>query len=955
MRISCSMTRWLSHLVLTACLLCQGIGEACAQVPAPAPSSGKGVLVLVSTGFGQAGIDNFVKGIYNVLRAQGLPFTDIHIEYLDLVKNSDARYLQQMGDLLAAKYPASRVSVFVVIQTPAINFLLKEGARIAPAAPVLVAQAKLPAGADQHGRRFFVQLSSLDYAGTLQRALELFPKTRRVVFLSGVSVLEQERTQNAKQQFAPWQGQLEFEYVDGFAFDEIERRLTVLPEHTVIIAPGINRDIKGKVFVPIETIVKISKSANAPVFPVYSVSIGQGPLGGMVSILEEEGKSMALSVLDLLRRDSADPDGFRVQLAQSVSMFDWRQIERWGVDASKLPAETVFLNRPPSLWEQYKGLVLGAVFAIIVLSSLVLALALQNQRRRRAELSLRASQARYQLLADNTSDVLWILNLETQKWDYLSPSIESLTGFSVSQVMAAPIKALMSDEIHADFLTWNAVRVSDYLKQPDVAKSYTNVVEIKCIDGSTVWTESVTHYLHNDQGQLALMGVTRDINLRKKAEKEIQQLALYDTLTQLPNRKLLQDRMRQAMVASSRSHQQVAMLFIDLDHFKTVNDTRGHDVGDLMLQQAAQRLVSCVRGSDTVARLGGDEFVILLQDLDENVDLAASEARATGEKILQVFNHDFLLQGQEHHITVSIGVTLIKRTDESSDEMLKRADLAMYRAKSAGRNTLQFFDPQMQAAVLMRAALETDLREGLAQNQFLLYYQAQVNAQHQIIGVEALVRWVNPKRGMVSPGEFIPLAEETGLILPLGQWVLETACRQLAFWANQSATAHLTVAVNVSARQFHQQGFVEQVLDTVERTGAKAHQLKLELTESMLVDDIQGVVAKMSALKGRGISFSLDDFGTGYSSLAYLKGLPLDQLKIDQGFIRDILIDQNDAAIAKMVIALANSMGLSVIAEGVETEGQRDFLANMGCPAYQGYLFSRPVPLQEFEALVSRE
>ena len=955
MHISCSMTRLLAHLVLTACLLCQGLGAAWSQTPTPAPSSGKGVLVLVSTGFGQAGIDNYVKGIYGVLRAQGLPFTDIDIEYLDLVKNPDAGYLQQMGDLLAAKYPASRVSVIVAIQSPAINFLLKEGAKIAEAAPVLVAQAKVPTGIDQQGRRFFVQLSSLDYAGTLQRALELFPRTRRVVFLSGASVLEHERIQNAKQQFAPWQDRLEFDYVDGLAFDEIERRLTALPEHTIIIAPGVNRDIKGKVFVPIETIVQISKVANAPVFPVFSVSIGRGPLGGMVSVLEDEGKSMALSVLDLLRRTPGDLSGFRVQLAQSVSMFDWRQIERWGADASKLPADTVFLNRPPSLWGQYKGLVLGGVFAIVVLSSLVFALALQNQRRQRAELSLRASQARYELLANNTSDVLWILNLETQHWDYLSPSIEGLTGFTVAQAMLAPGKALMLDETHADFLARNAVRVSHYLKQPNAATSYTDVDEIKCRDGSTVWTESVTHYLHNDKGELALMGVTRDISQRRKAEKEIQQLAFYDALTQLPNRKLLQDRMRQAMVVSSRSHQRCALLFIDLDHFKTINDTRGHDVGDLMLKQAAQRLVSCVRGGDSVARLGGDEFVILLQDLDENIDLAAVEARVIGEKILQVFNQDFSLQGQDHHITASIGVTLIKGVEESCDEMLKRADLAMYRAKSAGRNTLQFFDPQLQSAALVRAALQTDLREGLAQNQFLLYYQAQVNAEHQITGVEALVRWANPKRGMVSPGEFIPLAEETGLILPLGQWVLETACRQLALWAKQSATAHLTVAVNVSASQFHQQGFVEQVLDTVKRTGAKAYQLKLELTESMLVDDIEGVIAKMNALKARSISFSLDDFGTGYSSLAYLKRLPLDQLKIDQNFVRDILTDQNDTAIAKMVIALADSMGLSVIAEGVETEGQRDFLASLGCPAYQGYLFSRPLPLHEFEALVNRE
>jgi EAL domain-containing protein (putative c-di-GMP-specific phosphodiesterase class I) len=285
---------------------------------------------------------------------------------------------------------------------------------------------------------------------------------------------------------------------------------------------------------------------------------------------------------------------------------------------------------------------------------------------------------------------------------------------------------------------------------------------------------------------------------------------------------------------------------------------------------------------------------------------------------------------------------------------LKQAELAMYQAKASGRNTLRFFDPQMQAVVSARALLEASLRQAIGQNQFVLYYQAQVNAERQITGMEALVRWLDPRRGMVSPAEFIPLAEETGLILPLGNWVMETACLQLSQWAGQASMSHLTVAVNVSAREFRQSDFVDRVLAALERTGANPKRLKLELTESMLVDDIEGVIGKMSALKGRGVGFSLDDFGTGYSSLAYLKRLPLDQLKIDQSFVRDILLDANDAAIAKMVIALAKSMGLAVIAEGVETEAQCAFLADLGCHAYQGYLFSKPLPLLEFEAFSQR-
>lgn len=950
MRIPCSVTRWLAHGVLVAWLLCLGQGAAWAQTPAPGQSTGHGVLLLVSTGFGQAGIDNYVKGIYGVLRAQGLAFTDIHIEYLDLVKNPDASYRQQMGDLLATKYPASRISVIVVIQAPAMNFLAKEGARIAPAAPVLVAQSKVPSGAR---RSFFVQLSSLDFAGTLERALELFPKTKRVVLLSGVSVLDQERINDAKLQFAPWQNRLEFEYVDGLAFDAMERRLAALPEHTVIIAPGVNQDVKGQVFVPAETIVKISKSANAPVFPVYSVSIGQGPVGGMVSVLEDEGKSMARSVLELLRRAPGDLTPFRVQTAKSVSLFDWQQIERWGGDASKLPADTVYLNRPPSLWGQYKRYVVTGLVVILVLSVLVGALALQSRRRLRAEQSLRASQTRYQLLADNMSDVLWIMNLQTRRWDYLSPSVKSLLGFRVEELMQLSLRRVMSEQTYADLEALHQVRLQDYLNHPLEMRSYTDTAELQCRDGSSVWTESVTHYIRNEQGELALMGVTRDIRQRISAQQEIQKLAFYDPLTQLPNRKLLLDRIQHALGASARNLRTGALLFIDLDHFKTLNDTRGHDMGDLLLQQIAQRLQDSVREGDTVARLGGDEFVVMLEDLDENLRRAATEARAIGEKILNTLKRVYLLDEVEYHSTASIGITLFNGHGVAVEELLKRADLAMYRVKSAGRNALRFFDPEMQAEVTQRAVLEADLRKALQEKQLLLHYQPQVDSHGRITGAEALVRWQHPRRGLVAPAEFIPLAEDTGLILPLGHWVLETACEQLVAWERQPSASHLTLAVNVSPRQFRRLDFVAQVQEVIKRTGANPEKLKLELTESLLVDDLEDTIAKMMLLKVQGVGFSLDDFGTGYSSLAYLKRLPLDQLKIDQSFVRDVLTDPNDAAIARTVMALGLNLGLSVIAEGVETEGQREFLASQGCRAYQGFLFSRPLPVDAFNQFLA--
>ena len=452
-----------------------------------------------------------------------------------------------------------------------------------------------------------------------------------------------------------------------------------------------------------------------------------------------------------------------------------------------------------------------------------------------------------------------------------------------------------------------------------------------------------------------------DITVRKAAENEIKNLAFYDPLTHLPNRRLMLDRLQQALTSSVRHLRHGALMLLDLDNFKTLNDTLGHAMGDQLLLAVAGRLSACIREGDTVARLGGDEFVVILEDLDQ-VGLAALQAESVAHKILKQLSTPYPLnlapdgdpaQIRQHHCSASIGIALFREHPVSVDELVSRADTAMYQAKAAGRNTLRFFDPEMQAVVTARATLEADLRDALQTQQLVLYFQPQVSYQGQVTGVEALVRWEHPQHGLVSPAAFIAVAEETGLILPLGLWVLETACALLAQWAQQPTLAHLSLAVNVSARQLHQAQFVPQVLAVLARHAVPAQRLKLELTESLLVKDVEDTISKMMALKAHGVGFSLDDFGTGYSSLAYLKRLPLDQLKIDQSFVRDILIDPNDAAIAQMVIALGQSLGLSVIAEGVETTAQRDHLESLGCHDYQGYLYCRPLPVEALERFIN--
>ena len=436
--------------------------------------------------------------------------------------------------------------------------------------------------------------------------------------------------------------------------------------------------------------------------------------------------------------------------------------------------------------------------------------------------------------------------------------------------------------------------------------------------------------------------------------RELEVLAGQDPLTLLPNRRELMNRLKKAMSLAARIGKTGALLFIDLDHFKNINDTRGHFVGDWLIKEVSQRLIASVREGDTVARLGGDEFMVMLENLDENLDTAAKQAQTVSEKILEKISQPYFLAAAELHSTASIGVTQFSMNQNSADELLTQADMAMYQAKYAGRNSVRFFDAEMQIRLLEHAAMEQGLRDAMAKRQFVLYFQPQVDSGSNVLGAEVLLRWLHPKRGLVAPGEFIPLAEDVGLIEDLGKWVLMTTCVQLARWANQPKMSHLSLSVNVSSQQFRQTDFVNQVAQILLNTGADPKRLKLELTESIMVRDVDNVIAKMNALKSKGIGFSLDDFGTGYSSLSYLKRLPMDQLKIDQGFVRDILIDPNDAAIARMVIALADSMGLSVIAEGVESEEQRDFLSGLGCHYYQGYLFGKPQPIDAFEAFVAR-
>ncbi|MBU0620789.1 MAG: EAL domain-containing protein [Gammaproteobacteria bacterium] len=525
-----------------------------------------------------------------------------------------------------------------------------------------------------------------------------------------------------------------------------------------------------------------------------------------------------------------------------------------------------------------------------------------------------------------------------------NPAFTRITGFSPEEVRGRDPRMLSSGLHDHGFYSemWNGILKDGHWEGEVLNRRKTGEV-YPC------WL--TINQVRDKAGELLnYVGMISDISQRKEAEAQIHQLAFYDSLTGLPNRRLLVERLLQSFSQGARNGRHGAVLLLDLDGFKAINDTKGLETGDQLLVETGKRLKDCVSDGDTVARLGGDEFVVVLDALSERTEEAAAQADKAAELIRVELSRPYQLDGHVIHTTPSIGVVLFRGHQQSLDDVLKHVDAAMYQAKKAGRNTIRFYDPEMQAAMEARADLEEDLRHALELNQLQLYFQVQVDSRSRPLGAEALLRWQHPERGLISPASFIPLAEETGLIVPIGQWVLRSACEQLKRWQHDAVLRDLTVAVNVSARQFRQPDFVIQVQRDLIGSGAKPSMLKLELTESTVLENVEDTIARMGELKLLGLSFSMDDFGTGYSSLQYLKRLPLDQIKIDQSFVRDIASDPNDAAIVQTIIAMSEVLGLNVIAEGVETEDQREFLDRRGCHAFQGFLFGRPLPLREFEA-----
>ena len=594
------------------------------------------------------------------------------------------------------------------------------------------------------------------------------------------------------------------------------------------------------------------------------------------------------------------------------------------------------------LWFQRKPEIISLSIISTIIIALILMLSSTNRKLHESHRKLEKNNESLKIaaVAFDTQEAIFITDAN-ENIIKVNNAYTRLTGYSAHEAIGQKPSLIKSDKHDQEFYKnlWNHLSTHGYW-QGEVWNRRKNgeVFPVgQTITAITNDDNEITHYV----------STFNDITSFKENEERIKKLAFYDPLTELANRRLLNDHLKQALAHSTRNNTFFALLFIDLDHFKNLNDTLGHDVGDLLLIEIGKRLTQSVREGDTVSRTGGDEFVVLLEALGTNNEEAAHHAKLTADKILKQLSQPFSNKGSDYPITASIGISLHHDHNESIEEMMVRSDLAMYQAKSEGRNAIRFFDPSMQDSIRERSQIETDLRHAIEFEEFKIYYQPKVNAEQKTIGYEALLRWNHPTKGLLAPGEFLDVAEDSGLIVEIGQWVMSNACKQLAIWSKNEKTKHLTIAVNINEQQISRPNFVESIYNAIGASLCPTHRLELEITESLLMQEMEKSVDKINQLKKLGITFAIDDFGTGYSSLSYLKQLPIDWLKIDRSFVNDMLNDPNDEAIVRTILALAKTLGLQAIAEGVETQAQKDYLIDLGCPILQGYLFDKPKPIEE--------
>lgn len=921
-------SRWISTAVLLAAVLCIGQAFAFGE---------KHVLILNSYHQGMDWTDGQIAGVReSVDRMEALQF---HIEYMDAKRLTDAAHLKNLHRLFSHKYRSIRFDAIVSTDNDAYDFLIRYRDELFPRVPVVFS------GVNWFREEQIRELSdftgvveSADHAATVALMLRLHPATTRIVAIVDSTTTGKALRTELEALATTLRGRVSMEIWDSFDPGELANRVSILPADTLVMLMPYASDRNGRFISHRDIAHLISSKSSVPVYASWDFYLGYGIVGGNLTTAKAQGIAAGEFLARILKGEKASDIPVRRTLSGN-NLFDYQQLARFDIPKSRLPEYSTLINQP---WHESSRTMIwaGTVVSLVVLG-LVWALVVILVRKRRADVELRIAAKAFDsqvamLVSDVNGTILRVNQAFTQS-----------TGYSAEEAIGRKTAMLKSGRHDKAFYQalWKALQEKHYWQGViwNRRKNGKLYAEWLTINGVLSPAGKVTHYV----------GSFSDITQNKEAEAEVHRLAYYDQLTQFPNRRLLQDRLGQALATAARSGMYGAVLFLDLDNFNTLNDTRGHDTGDQLLINVAHRLRQSLREADTVARLGGDEFVIVLENLGEDRSAAAALARDFGDRLCKDIARPYRLKGDDYVCTASLGVCLFDG-DETVEHLLKNADMAMYRAKDSGRNTVRFFDPEMQAALDKRSSLETAVRQALERRELQLYYQPQFNCSGQVIGAESLLRWRAADGAFISPADFIPLAESTGLILSIGAWVVDTACLQIKEWESDARASALQLSVNVSALQFRQDNFVDQIRRLIEETAIDPTRLKLELTESMILDDITTAINKIQTLRELGVSFSMDDFGTGYSSLAYLTRLPIDELKIDQSFVAKLPGARNDQIIVETIITMGRNLGLRIVAEGVETETQRDFLEEHGCHSFQGYLFSRPLPLPELMSFLEQ-
>ncbi len=927
----CSRQKYfLSHLLLCLSffLLLQSVTFAATD---PTPQK---VLVINAYHRGFKWTDSITNGIESVLETGPEKIRrQVEYIYMDTKRIYNPEYLQKLRDIYRFKFKKGEFDVIIASDNNALSFLTNYRDQVFGPTPVVFCGINDYDPKLLNGASGYTGINELpDLAGNVELIRKLQPDIKKLYVIEDDTPTGKRTHRQLTRLLPQYEGTLEFIPVSRISMADLKTLLGTLNKDSAVLYTTFFRDSAGEFFEYDESANLISAASNVPVYATWDFSLGFGVIGGKLTDGFSQGEAAARIALRILDGEPVESIPVRME-SPSRYLFDEKVLNRFSLPKTSLPEGSYLINSTDS---RYSSLLVRASLAIVFLTGLILVLLANIRRRKIAETAMRLTEERFQALLGNSAVGIGVTDIDgnyvqmNDAWvQMLKADRQNVTDLTIDGETPLSDRTLRRETY-------------DKLTRGD-AKTFRHERLFLRSDGSNFWGDHTVTPIHDTRGNvIAAINLTIDITQRKQAENEIRQLAFFDSLTKLPNRTLFNDRLSQALRMARREDYLLGLLFLDLDRFKDINDSLGHSAGDKLLQKVAERLSNCVRSTDTVGRLGGDEFIILLQHINSREDIESIAAQ-----ILTAMQTPTTIFNQEVFCSTSIGAAIFPYDGCDQGQLLKHADMAMYASKTKGRNTCTFFSSEIQKTSSERIQMEADLRKALYRGEFFLEYQPQYNLQSgRIIGVEALLRWCHPERGVILPGEFIPLAESTGLIRPIGEWVLETACRQGARW-NSKDLSSLRIGVNLSVRQLVQPDLVDIVEDVLAETGLPPNLLELELTESTFMESARDVIDTLTDLKVRGIQLAIDDFGTGYSSLNYLKNFPVDRIKIDRTFIRDILVDPNDAIIVETIISMARNLGLTIIAEGVEGIEQVQFLTQRQCYEAQGFYFNPPLPADQ--------